>query len=529
MAYTGYLYGTMNMGTARSLGVTCADDQYPNGDITIGGATFYATSGISDNVTYYFDLYLCDSSGNSKYKITRVNITSDGAGRYYGHTTIYSGSVSGAKGLRGKALYLIAEYAGNSAGASYPAGVSSFEIRAGSGVSFSIPTSNAYSASSFSAGNVNFGDTSTVSITINSVSNDVWHRVTWSVGSYSSTVDTASGGTSASLQIPESWMNAIPSSTSASLTINVATYRGNTQIGNTASTIVTASVKSSVVPTVSIALAIANQHAQGAFANQYVQSLTGVSVTTTASGVNGSTISNSNVSITVSPTETATKSGMNFSINALKNSGTVSITVTVVDSRGRQASDTKTITVVAYHLPVFRSTSAYRANDEWLADETGTYAVIRAVFDYASQISGNTLTVNSVYYVYEGQEETAVNNMTNGTDYLIGDDPGESGALNPAYTYRVKFTATDTIGGTTTVVTVVQTAAYAIHVMNGGTGVAFGKACENGNAVEINEGWDLWYKGMRAPAFIYYVPTQQEPTPPNPFEGLVWLKPKQTS
>ena len=524
---TGSISSTVVLESPKSLGVTLSYSVYPNGNITWDSGTFVCTKGLSSGVHYYFNLYLCDSAGGNKVKITQdstekkplIDIIGNSSG--YGSSTVRSGYVSGAGKLAGKSLYLVAEYAGMSASGSYNYGASKFEFRPpdGSYTTFSINTSNAYAASSFTAGNINFGGTSTATITINSVATDVYHVATWTLGSHTASQTTAQGGTSASANIPASWMDAIPNSTTATMTIELKTYRsGGTFIGTTSKT-VTVTVGSGYNPSISsITAAIYNQHAQGSFNNQYVQALTGTKVTVNASGINGSTISS--YVFTASPNEAFTRSQNVFTINEIKNSGTVTFTVTVRDSRGREASASTSISVIAYNKPVFNSTSAFRCNSSGVADEEGTWASIRETVQY-SEIEGNSLTVNSVYYINAGQESTAQNNMVSGTTYIIG-----NGTLNPNYTYYVKFTATDTIGGTTSIAIVVQTAAYAIHVQNGGSGVAFGKVSEQANSVEINPGWNLYYEGFIVLPVIYKDTVSERDAIANPPTGLVCLIPK---
>lgn len=514
---TGYLSGTVVLANRQYLGVTISSGEYPNGSISWDNGTFVCTKGLTTGVHYYFDLYLCDSSGGNKTKIAQVDIVGNSSG--YGTSTLRSGTISGASGLIGKPLYLVAEYAGMSASGSYAYGASYFEFRAGSGTYFSISTSSAYAASTFTANNINFGNTSSVTITINSATTSVYHVVTWTLGSHTASQTTAQGGTSASANIPASWMDAIPNSTTATMTIELKTYRsGGTLIGTTSKT-VTVTVGSGYNPSISsITAAIYNQHAQGSFNNQYVQALTGTKVTVNASGINGSTISS--YVFTASPNESYTRSQNVFTINEIKNSGTVTFTVTVRDSRGREASASTSISVIAYNKPVFNSTSAFRCNSSGVADEEGTWASIRETVQY-SEIDGNSLTVNSVYYINAGQESTAQNDMVSGTTYIIG-----NGTLNPNYTYYVKFTATDTIGGTTSIAIVVQTAAYAIHVQNGGSGVAFGKVSEQANSVEINPGWNLYYEGFVVLPVIYKDTVSERDAIANPPTGLVCLIPK---
>ena len=130
------------------------------------------------------------------------------------------------------------------------------------------------------------------------------------------------------------------------------------------------------------------------------------------------------------------------------------------------------------------------------------------------------MTINSTYFRTEqpGSQTTAQNNMSSGVSYIIG-----NGNLSPSLSYSVRFTVTDSLGNVITKDVRVQTSAFAIHVKNGGTGVAFGKTSEVQNSVEINDGWDLYYKGLVVNPVIYKASLNSVT---NPFEGLICLIPK---
>ena len=106
---TGSLDGVHNLltfGTPVSLGVSAPANYYPNGSVTFddigpgGGAYWYNMyQGSSRSIT----LYLCDSAGNNRVQLFTVTLNASGS-----NTTIKSATISGATGLAGKALYLVA-------------------------------------------------------------------------------------------------------------------------------------------------------------------------------------------------------------------------------------------------------------------------------------------------------------------------------------------------------------------------------------------------------------------------------------
>lgn len=393
----------------------------------------------------------------------------------------------------------------------------------GTKFTFTVEVTDKYSASSISASSVNIGSNSTVSFSNPNLS-DLSHSVTWAINSsYTHTAsDTAAGASSVTWQIDNSWLYAVPDSTSTTCTITVVTKKGATTIGTTTTTI-NLGVPENVKPTVTSVSASVRNPVSG-FSGRYIQNKTGVLIT--ASGVaagTGSTLSSGNLYLRMTKTESYSTDFENkqFTISTLHNNGDITFYVYVKDGRGRTSNEVSvTISVDAYSEPNVVSTTAYRCNSSGIADEEGTYAKIGITATY-SNITGNSMTINSKYYASTSPstKTTAVDNMTSGTEYLIG-----GGALSSSTTYYIEYTLTDTVGSTVTVNVLVQTASYSIHVKNGGAGVAFGKTSEVSNAVEINPGWNMYYKGNVVAPVIY---SATEPTvlTHTLSVGLVWLKP----
>ena len=388
-------------------------------------------------------------------------------------------------------------------------------------LTFTISVTEKYSASTFSVGSVNFGSTSTVTLSNANIS-DLKHVVKWTIGSRSSSVETSTGASSASITIPSAWMDQVPNSTSTSGSVEVKTYRGSTQIGSATTGSFTVTVPASVKPTIgSITCTIKDPNA--GIPNTYIQNTTGVYIqlNNVAAGT-GATINasaaNCPISAHVQETYAFDASNLRYTVNRLTNSGTITFSVSVKDSRGRQSNVvTATINVMAYTLPTITAASAYRCRRDGVADELGTYATIRVVVSYTAS-GGNTVTINSTYYnsATPSSQITAQNDMTSGESYIVG-----NGNLNPSNSYYIRFTVTDSLGNNVIKNEYVQSASYAIHVKNGGSGVAFGKTSEIANSVEINEGWELYYKGVAVLPVIF-----STTTPSNPVAGLVWLQPK---
>lgn len=89
----------------------------------------------------------------------------------------------------------------------------------------------------------------------------------------------------------------------------------------------------------------------------YVRTRSKLSVSITAAGAQGSSISAYRTSI-----DSVTYSGSSFTTNALNTAGNLTMTVTVTDSRGRTASTTRTVTVLDYSPPSLSMFTAERCN-----------------------------------------------------------------------------------------------------------------------------------------------------------------------
>lgn len=212
-----------------------------------------------------------------------------------------------------------------------------------------ITLDNIARASSFTLSASSIEMNKALTITINRASNNFVHQVFYHFGSKTWQVISGNASTSCSWTVPLSLANEIPNATSGVCTIIVETYKGtvnsNNYIGTTSKT-VTLTVPTSIVPTISTVNLV---EATAGLASQfgvYVQNHSTIKGTITATGANGSKITNYKTVINGS-----TYSSNTFTTEILKTSGTNTAKVTVTDSRGRTATKNVTFNVVAYTDP----------------------------------------------------------------------------------------------------------------------------------------------------------------------------------
>lgn len=342
----------------------------------------------------------------------------------------------------------------------------------GNGVFDTIPRASSISSVTAS---VAVNGTNEVDVSISRASSSFTHTVVFKFGSYSKT--TTGVGTSTSYAIPTSWLNAIPNATSGTATVTVTTYSGSTKIGSAVSKSFKLTVPASVVPTissVSLSEAISGINAQF---GGYVQNKSKLKVTVSAAGVYSSTIKSYKTTILGKNYTTAS-----FTTGFLTSSGSVSVAVTITDSRGRTATTTKSVTVIAYKSPTINSFSGVRCLADGTEDNDGTY--LKAVVDFAISAVSNK-NIKSYAIEYKIPSATTWTVLTEGSVYALNSSLiSESGFFDVNNTYDVRLSITDFFGTVRKVIEL-STAFTLIDFHSGGKSIAFGKVAELTEGVEF--------------------------------------------
>lgn len=216
--------------------------------------------------------------------------------------------------------------------------------------------------------------------------------ITATCGTESTTIATGSTATSVTWTPPVEWAAQNVSATSVTVTVTCKTYSGSTLLGYTSVTL-TFAIPASVVPTVSLAVSDAKGYLSTY--GGYIQNKSQAKVTATAEGVYGSSIKSYTI---VCGSQSGTGSSGTFD---LPSSGKITVKVTVMDSRGRSASASTEITVIAYAAPSVEITSRYRCDADGNEDYLGTYAI--AVFTAAvTSLSGKNSAAYTLKYRVRG-------------------------------------------------------------------------------------------------------------------------------
>lgn len=312
---------------------------------------------------------------------------------------------------------------------------------------------------------------STITIHMNSNSSNFRHTVRYAWNNKSGTIAT-NVQYNCQWKIPLDFANNIPNATSGWGIIYVDTYNKNKLIG-TKSVTFTATVPSNVVPSIS---SITCTDPKGYLSKYggYVQNKSTLKVVVSAAGSYSSTIKSYKI----------VANGVTYTANSpttgvLISSGTNTITVTVTDSRGRTASKTATISVLAYTSPTISYLTAGRCNSEGTADADGAY--ISASFKTVVTALNNK---NHATAKLEYKKNTETSWTTAGTYTAYIQTPTKIFAANIDSSYNVRLTVKDDFL-TATLEKAVGTVYTLIDFRSTGKGIAIGKVSEE-DLLDVN-------------------------------------------
>ena len=362
----------------------------------------------------------------------------------------------------------------------------------------SLPTIPRASASSFPGGS-SFNVGTTVTINTNRASTSFTHTIQlweYGVGATSpiSTIATGVGG-SYSWNVPENLATYFPNSTSRQFFIRTITFNGSTQIG-TRDTVFTLKAPSSMVPTISSLTASDDNPTVASVVGAYVQGLSILKATVNASGVQGSTIKERSFKVG----GVSAPSGGSIPITG---SGTVSVTASCKDSRGRTGSFSGSITVLPYTDPKFNSVRVRRCNSGGTLAEDGTYLRVDLNCQVQSIVNStqrNSLTIKVYTRPRGGSTWTARNTINHGSLTYNSNFVVSGGGNYPIdESFDVRVVINDEFK-TAQAITVVATSAVLMHLAKTGLGV--GKFLERGT---LEVGGHIYSTGqIRADGNMYH-------------------------
>ncbi|MBQ2895038.1 MAG: hypothetical protein IJE92_05920 [Clostridia bacterium] len=358
--------------------------------------------------------------------------------------------------------------------ASYTSGVSSGTVTAtASKILTTIPRK-----SSLSASNGTLGTAQT--LTVDRKSSSFTHTITYTCGSASGTVATKSSSTSISFTPPLSLASQNTSGTSVSIKFTITTYNGSTNIGSNTKTI-SCAIPSSVKPTCTVKV----EDSMGYLATYggYLKGLSKFKVTVTPTTSYGSAISAYKTTANGSTYTTAS-----FTTGVLKSSGTLKVSATVTDKRGRSGSASASLTVLDYKIPQITALTVRRCNSDGVLNDQGEYVI--ATFSATATSLNNK---NATAYNLKYKKDSA----STYTTVALTDISGSYSVTNKTHifpadsssSYDVVIEVVDNFG-TVKKTTSASTGFTLIHFANSGRAMAVGKISERDNTFEV--GMKMW-------------------------------------
>jgi hypothetical protein len=320
--------------------------------------------------------------------------------------------------------------------------------------------------SSLAASNGTLGTAQT--LTVSRFDSSFTHTITYKCGNTSGTVATKSSSTSISWTPPLTLASQNTTGTTVSIVFTITTYTGDTSIGTNTKTISCAipdSVKPTVTLTVSDPLGYASKY------GGYIQGMSKFKVDITASGNQGST-----VKAYKTTANGKTYTAASFTTDVISNSGTLTVSVTVTDSRGRTATASKSLTVLAYTTPKITALTVFRSDVNGNNSSSGAYLAVK--FSSSVTALNNKNTVSYVLQYKKTSESTYTSKtLSNYTGNYSVSDGVFVFAAETASTYNIILTATDafsSIGKTATGASVFKLWSF----FSKGKGIALGKIAE---------------------------------------------------
>ena len=282
---------------------------------------------------------------------------------------------------------------------------------------------------------------SSVTINISPAVSSWTHNIYYRIGTGNWTRFATGVKSNYSWTVPLAIASSYPTATKGTITIGLNTYNGSTQIGGTQTVNLNITIPASIAPSVS---AIAVSEAASGLSNfGYVQTKSKLKIVASVSGSYSSSIRSYVYNI-----GSQSYSGLEntyIMTDEVRDSGTVAVTVTVTDSRGRTASKTVSITILAYSPPQITHFECSRCGDaNGSANANGQY--LKVTFGYSVSPLNNK---NKASYLlkYSVYDDGKWGGLTFGTQYTYsGTYISATAILNTASTYQVGLVVTDSFG-----------------------------------------------------------------------------------
>lgn len=312
-------------------------------------------------------------------------------------------------------------------------------------------------------------------LTVTKASSGFTHTITATCGSESTTVCTTSDSTSISFTPPLAWASQNTERTTVSVVYKITTYNGSTSIGSNGYT-KSYTIPSSVKPSCTVDVIDPTGYADTY--GGYIKGLSKFEVVVTPTISYGSTIASYSTTANGS-----TYSSSSFTTDILKSSGTLTISATVKDKRGRSGTASISNTVLDYAFPSVNLLTVHRCDSDGTANDQGEYCKIVFSAAITSLNSKNTAEYLLKYKKSSSSTYTSVTLDTYDGEYSVSEG-SYIFAADGGSSYDIQLSAIDAFGATTRS-TSMSTTTTLINWLASGLGMAIGKVAELSEYLEI--------------------------------------------
>ena len=323
-----------------------------------------------------------------------------------------------------------------------------------------------------SASSVNIGSAVTISVS-GRASSSFSHVLSYTIGSASGSIATLNTSTTSySWTVPAIIADQLPNTTTGTLSITCTTMSGSTTVGSkNVSLTVKVPNNSTFQPSIS-SFAVTENNATVSGLNlgssYLVQGKSNITISGTATAKRSATIRTTTYKVG----NTTVSSPSNIAINTI---GSLTIQMSVTDSRGYSTTSSTTKTSLAYSSPQVYAMNFYRSTSGGTQDGSGTY--LHYTFT-GSITSLNSKNANTWSLQYQRTGTSTWTNIASGTGYTLNvSGTSSSGFMDVNYSYNIRLTLTDSFGSSSFTQTI-STGYTTVDYRNTGKGIAFGKASE---------------------------------------------------
>lgn len=296
-----------------------------------------------------------------------------------------------------------------------------------------------------------------------------------------------------------------PNSTNLAATIICETYNGTAYVGRSECT-VTLAIPSSVVPTLSVDVSDPTK-VKTNYGGYFVQLRSKIEVKITGTGIQGSTIKAYSIKVGWSAGSGTlyTASAATGTTGLLPYHGTVYVTCTVTDSRGRTATKSLSYTVSKYSVPTISAISATRCTQNGTASRTGEYGKVTFTAAITPLSNKNTAAYKVQYREYGGTGLwTEVTPTIPAADKYA---PKNITTIFPADSnkrYTVRVVATDAFSTSNSSMRDISASFVLQHLAKSKSSVGIGRLCDDDKTKALQVGLDAYFdKSIYADRMIY--------------------------